>query len=500
MALFWFAKWRWPSPPLFTGVIFGWHFHPKVITLESCELGYLSLVSYNGRVNDSSLILAPGALITENARSQEQAVQAVTFTLRLLIEKHCFCWCVIEKHCVLVSLHVQCTRMVRPTSRWSPPTKKWVAVHRKLTMISVKGKLFLLLVIVTIILNCMYFTLFRVKTAPNGADFTTRANESLGLQYRGEPRAAEARGTPPSRRPGTTAAWPWCSGRSPPFNRHRSRKESSSDRSQKQSSVNKFFLSAVLVVRIYASDTNRLTVSELVQWLQYLSWAGVDHVYLYDSYHDKSESQRENLRCFIRNGFVSYIDWSHRVKRNITGLQRAQLTQQPAYQNCLNRYGNEFTWQTAIDIDEYPYSSLDRAPGFLRRVVRKVAREQGPNVGQMFMKNYLFLGEPLNARQHPLLIERLWWRTKEAWDYTTRKPIYLSRAVHRANVHDNRLRPGFGRYFPDVQLLRMNHYHGARHKTLSKEAIQKMTRKDLGMTTAVSAMRLCLDACYLGCC
>ena len=69
-----------------------------------------------------------------------------------------------------------------------------------------------------------------------------------------------------------------------------------------------FFLSAVLVVRIYRSHI-RLSSRELVQWLQYLRYAGVEHVYVYDAYVG-SESQKSVLNSFIVNGYVTYVDWS----------------------------------------------------------------------------------------------------------------------------------------------------------------------------------------------
>ncbi|XP_022108627.1 uncharacterized protein LOC110988940 [Acanthaster planci] len=175
----------------------------------------------------------------------------------------------------------------------------------------------------------------------------------------------------------------WCSGRTGV--------KSNSDRpaGRHDTTGPKYFLTAVLLVRIYAYDLAKLTTREMMQWLQYLSYAGVEHVYVYDAYLFRNESQKEQLKCFIENGYVTYVDWSHRARPKYT----IAGTQVSAYQNCINQFGNEYAWQTAIDIDEYPFCPNDRESGFLVRAVQEIARSK-PSVGEISMQNYLYLGKP----------------------------------------------------------------------------------------------------------
>ncbi|XP_038066058.1 uncharacterized protein LOC119736118 [Patiria miniata] len=244
-----------------------------------------------------------------------------------------------------------------------------------------------------------------------------------------------------------TLRTPWCSGRgtvrSQPVT---SKKQNTTD--------HKYFLTAVLLVRIYASDPAKLTTREMMQWLQYLNYAGVQHVYVYDAYFYKKESQRKKLGCFIKNGYVTYVDWSHkaRPKYTIAGTQVA------AYQKCLDKYGHEFAWQVAIDIDEYPYCPGDHEAGFLDRAVRKIAKTK-PNVVEISMLNYLYLGKPLNDSVHPLLIDRLWRRTIQRANALV-KPIYQPKGIAAANVHHNSLRRGYVNFTPKAKWLRMSHFWG----------------------------------------
>ena len=139
-----------------------------------------------------------------------------------------------------------------------------------------------------------------------------------------------------------------------------------------------YFLSAVLVVRIYAYDPARLTTRDMIQWLQYLSYAGIEHVFVYDAYLFKNESQREPLRCFIEGGFVTYVDWSHKARPRHT----VAGTQVTAYQDCLNKYSHRSAWQTAIDIDEYPVRPWGYFPGLFDanregNIVEKRIRHRG---------------------------------------------------------------------------------------------------------------------------
>ena len=260
-------------------------------------------------------------------------------------------------------------------------------------------------------------------------------------------------------------------------------------RGKTENSSKPYFLTAVLLVRIYVKDLAQLTTREMRQWLYYLRYAGFEHVYVYDAFVYKEESQAQALKLLIDEGFVTYVDWSHRAfPYSISGTQIA------AYQDCINKFGHEFMWQAAIDIDEYPFSPTDQQPKFVQRKVASFSKAM-PTASELTMQNFLFLGKPLDSNEHPLLIDRLWRRTHGPANALV-KPIYKPSHVSRASVHHNGLSKGRSVNFP-VSELRMNHYWGARLQNWGEDTpeILDKTRPDTSMETIVKNLRDCITHC-----
>lgn len=250
-----------------------------------------------------------------------------------------------------------------------------------------------------------------------------------------------------------------------------------------------YFLTAVLLVRIYVKDLAQLTTREMRQWLYYLRYAGFEHVYVYDAFVYKEESQAQALKHLIDEGFVTYVDWSHRAfPYSISG------TQHSAYQDCIDRFGHESMWQAAIDIDEYPFSPRDQQPKFVQRKVASFS-EAMPTASELTMQNFLFLGKPLDSNEHPLLIDRLWRRTHTRANALV-KPIYKPSHVARATVHHNALSKGRSVNFP-VSELRLNHYWGARLQNWGDDTpeIIAKTQPDTSMETIVKNLKGCIACC-----
>ena len=257
----------------------------------------------------------------------------------------------------------------------------------------------------------------------------------------------------------------------------------------KENSSKPFFLTAVLLVRIYYTDLAKLTTREMRQWLYYLRYAGFEHVYIYDAYVLKNESQALALKSLIDEGFVTYVDWSHRAyPYSIDGTQHA------AYQDCIERFGHETMWQSAIDIDEYPFSPTDQQPLFVQRAVKQFSKTV-PRASELTMQNFLFLGKPLDDSKHPLLIDRIWRRTHGPANPLV-KPIYKPAHVSRAIVHHNALKQGTSINFP-VDLLRLNHYWGARLQNWGEDtpAIIAKTQPDHLMQSVVKTLYTCVQEC-----
>ena len=241
-----------------------------------------------------------------------------------------------------------------------------------------------------------------------------------------------------------------------------------------------YFLTAVILVRIYDTDKAKLTSRELKQWLEYVRYAGVEHVYFYDVFEDPSESQKEVLEEFFKDEFITYIDWSAYTPY---GLYHTQI---PGYQNCLDTFGQESTWQTAIDMDEYPFSPSDTEPGFLTRFLEQFdARNR--DLSEVSMQNYLFLGKPL---ERELFFDRYHRRTPKCSNNLV-KPIYKPLNV-RASIHHNKMKKGISRNAPDNE-LRMNHYWGARLQDWGEDTpeILAKTIEDHSMEPIVDAFKRC---------
>lgn len=241
-----------------------------------------------------------------------------------------------------------------------------------------------------------------------------------------------------------------------------------------------YFLTVVVNIRIYETDKAKLTSKELLAWLLYLRYIGVEHVYLYDAWLYQNESQLSTLQTFLDEGYITYTDW------HAHNPYKTKTTMVAAYQDCIDRQKHETKWQAAIDIDEFPFSPTDTAPGFLYRFVERFS-ERNPKASEITMQNYLYLGKPLDKE---LMIERLLRRTPKPSNPLV-KPIYQPSNVH-ANVHHNRLITG-KTMKASVQELRMNHYWGARLQDWGEDTpeILGKTEPDHSIQPIIDAFKNC---------
>lgn len=92
----------------------------------------------------------------------------------------------------------------------------------------------------------------------------------------------------------------------------------------------------------------------LKEWIEYHKVIGVNHIYLYNN--NSSDDYLKILDKYIREGFVTLIEWPHDHK------------QMQAYKDCIKRYKNETYWLGFIDIDEFinPVKYKD-LPSFLQK-------------------------------------------------------------------------------------------------------------------------------------
>ena len=216
----------------------------------------------------------------------------------------------------------------------------------------------------------------------------------------------------------------------------------------------KFYLSTVIMVRIYKHDKAKWTIKELKQWLHYLFYAGVGHVYLCDHFIHFHERLEAKLVKYIRMKLLTYIEWPWNASLNGGNIMRHQVL---CYSYVIQKYGTDSRWQMSIDMDEYPFIEYDVKPSFLLNYLKNKEKTL-PMISQILMQNFLMLGQ--GNRSKTMTIERITRITKTKANALT-KPIYEVQDIFRPDIHKHVMKSG-STIFADSAELRMLHYWGAR--------------------------------------
>ena len=177
----------------------------------------------------------------------------------------------------------------------------------------------------------------------------------------------------------------------------------------------KYRLVASFYVRIHPNDLSQLSKEDLLHFLTFLKYAGVEHVYLHDNWLVEEENLvsflQENVRLGQPDSFVTYNDWhkvseAYHIKKklhpNIVPVYEVEV---PAKEDVRVKYSSQFEWWLDMDMDEYVFFRNDVKEGFLRRFVDRMQEEQ-PTVAQFTFQNYLVVGHR-NRSHSPLLIQQL---------------------------------------------------------------------------------------------
>eukprot|EP00897_Mesotaenium_endlicherianum_P006899 jgi/Mesen1/6237/ME000321S05301 len=227
----------------------------------------------------------------------------------------------------------------------------------------------------------------------------------------------------------------------------------------------KYYASALIVNRVWKGDQMNITFYEARQWLEYMRYAGVEHVFWYDTAHSPSESQERALRPYIQKGFVTY----HHFQKMYPGTATLSFhfAQDKSAAHCINSYGMATRWLLVADVDEYPFAPPDPSPGFLDRYLREY-EGAFPDATQLLLQCMLFQGFP--QKELPaLLVERYQLREKETRGIALGgsaklkaiiKPKYCER-VYKNNPHHFEMSTGKTVAQP-AGSLRLNHYWGPR--------------------------------------
>ncbi len=215
-----------------------------------------------------------------------------------------------------------------------------------------------------------------------------------------------------------------------------------------------YCVTEILQVRIYDEDKAKWTIRELKQWIHYMLLAGVDHIYLCDHYNASSEKLDTPLKAYIKQGIMTYIPWGAPE-----GVTRSAIDAQlQCYDHVIRTYGHLSPWQIALDMDEYPFSVLDTAEGFLVRYLHHITKRQGAKVSEIALSNYLMLGRG-NLSQD-MVISRINRIVKKPENGLV-KPIFRPDRMTSSSVHHMNYKVGT-RIDADPDEMKMLHYWGSR--------------------------------------
>lgn len=78
------------------------------------------------------------------------------------------------------------------------------------------------------------------------------------------------------------------------------------------------------------------------EWVDYHKNLGFDNIILYDNNDSNGENVYDVLSDEINNGFIIYENIKDKIKYQL-----------PCYNECLNKYHNDFDWILFIDCDEF---------------------------------------------------------------------------------------------------------------------------------------------------
>ena len=271
------------------------------------------------------------------------------------------------------------------------------------------------------------------------------------------------------------------------------------------------YLTAHLWFRLYQDDMAELSTKELVQWIEYLRYAGVTKVYLYDDYVKENLYEKQydamkelgylNCNLKLSNFCMQYfhvrldtppthdqvtVDEIGKVEIDTHDLECREDAPEPCFavnitheqlkpENVLKRqtgtmddalrWGkkNGDTWMMFFDMDEYPVIVNDTEPGFLVRFLKHYETFE-PNVAELSFPDCLLLGYRWRDKDKTVpkdwLIQQSPYR--DGCGLPQHKPINRVKYTTACGNHHNGLVKGYNHVDMDWKVARMHHYWGAR--------------------------------------
>ena len=210
-----------------------------------------------------------------------------------------------------------------------------------------------------------------------------------------------------------------------------------------------FALSALVLLRIFAADQMQHTFREVREWMEWLFHAGVEHIFVYDNWHQHDENILDCLQPYIDRGLVTHHNFHHPTRPYA-------WVQAHAYAHWLQHYRNKSTWQITLDMDEYPHIFNDSASGFLLRLAQK-------SQCTVYFQNQFWLGLPQNKSDGQLLMERFVRKDRNYERYPYRsKVMYRVEHVTKILVHSVDTHGCSGHDIVSIAEGALEHFWGSR--------------------------------------
>ena len=227
----------------------------------------------------------------------------------------------------------------------------------------------------------------------------------------------------------------------------------------------RYFLTAVVRVRLYKEDKSKWTIAEFKQWMHYQFWAGAEHIYICNHFLNESESIIKPLEKYVRLGLVTIFSWNHisAVRGSSTYYKDNAKNQDGCYQHVLETYRNQSIWQYNFDMDENPYCPKDQSEGFLAKFLKELShseseKPQSERTVDIRVQNFILHGQ--GDRQRNTTYDRINRITPHIANQNW-KTVYQPKYVDDLGMHGVHQRNG-KMWIAEPSKLKMLHYWGAR--------------------------------------
>ncbi|BBN03175.1 hypothetical protein MPTK1_2g21390 [Marchantia polymorpha subsp. ruderalis] len=227
-----------------------------------------------------------------------------------------------------------------------------------------------------------------------------------------------------------------------------------------------FFLAAVIFNRVFKEDLFKITAYECKQWIEYMVFSGVEHIFWYDTAHSDQESQEAYLTDYVNRGILTYHRFHHMFPGNVESGYHFE--QDHSYEHFLSTHSSKVKWVVEMDVDEYPFMPTELNSMFLKEYVLNLESSR-PDVSQVLLPCMIFGGNPEGDLDNGWVIER-YQRRKRLTEgsrpgFVSRtKPIFqpkLAKGVSSFDPHQFPMKEG-ETMVTRPEVLRMNHYWGPR--------------------------------------